>query len=99
MALRKCPDCDRDVSSLAVSCPNCGRPTPTVATAPPLPVIAKRSDFAIGEWIRSPRRPAKPTSVASGVFSGLFHFFVTLPITIFVVVFLMIPTLVNMCKN
>lgn len=27
MSLRKCPDCGQDVSSLAVACPHCGRPT------------------------------------------------------------------------
>ena len=26
MSLRKCPDCYKDVSSLATSCPHCGRP-------------------------------------------------------------------------
>lgn len=30
--LIRCPDCNREVSSLAVSCPQCGRPT---ATLPP----------------------------------------------------------------
>ena len=27
MSLRKCPDCGGDLSSLAVACPHCGRPT------------------------------------------------------------------------
>lgn len=27
MSLRKCPDCGQDVSSVAVACPHCGRPT------------------------------------------------------------------------
>ena len=26
MSLRKCPDCSKDVSSSAPSCPHCGRP-------------------------------------------------------------------------
>lgn len=26
MALTKCPDCDKDVSTSAASCPECGRP-------------------------------------------------------------------------
>ena len=26
MALTKCPDCGRDVSTIAKACPNCGRP-------------------------------------------------------------------------
>src|SRR5688572_29438101 len=27
MALIECPDCSKDISDLAPSCPNCGRPT------------------------------------------------------------------------
>ena len=29
MSLRKCPDCGQDVSSAALACPHCGRPTRT----------------------------------------------------------------------
>lgn len=28
MSLLKCPDCGQDVSSAAIACPHCGRPTP-----------------------------------------------------------------------
>ena len=37
MALVKCPDCDKEVSDSAPTCPNCGRPMkeqPAVAPAP-----------------------------------------------------------------
>lgn len=37
MALIKCPECQRDVSPEAVSCPQCGHPLKT-ATAPPLQI-------------------------------------------------------------
>src|SRR5437867_1919166 len=35
MALVKCPDCGRDVSTAAAACPQCGRPM--AAVAPPQP--------------------------------------------------------------
>src|SRR5688500_8792351 len=39
MPVIACPDCGRDVSTLAPSCPNCGRPSPAM-TAPILPAAA-----------------------------------------------------------
>lgn len=39
MPVIACPDCGRDVSTLAPSCPHCGRPSPA-ATAPILPSSA-----------------------------------------------------------
>jgi hypothetical protein len=40
MALTTCPDCNREISSAAPACPNCGRPTP-------LPAVPKKR-FGIG---------------------------------------------------
>ena len=39
MPVISCPDCGRDVSTLASSCPHCGRPSPA-ATAPVVPQTA-----------------------------------------------------------
>ena len=39
MALVKCPDCSRDVSTAATACPQCGRPMSAVA-APAAPAVA-----------------------------------------------------------
>lgn len=39
MPVIACPDCGRDVSTLAPTCPHCGRPSPA-ATAPILPAAA-----------------------------------------------------------
>lgn len=36
MALLKCPDCERDVSDKAVSCPNCGSPISTIQGSVPV---------------------------------------------------------------
>jgi hypothetical protein len=41
MALAKCADCGRDVSTEAAACPNCGRPT--TAAAAPAPAIVQAS--------------------------------------------------------
>ena len=38
MALIKCPECGKEISSLAVACPNCGAPNPS--TARPSPSIS-----------------------------------------------------------
>ena len=35
MALIKCPECERDVSSKATACPSCGYPLSPTAQAPP----------------------------------------------------------------
>ena len=34
MALVKCPDCGKEISDSAESCPNCGRPMSTVMKCP-----------------------------------------------------------------
>jgi uncharacterized membrane protein YdbT with pleckstrin-like domain len=40
MALVKCPDCGRDVSTAATNCPQCGRPMAAVAAPPGAPAAA-----------------------------------------------------------
>ena len=52
LALIKCPDCGRDVSTLAAACPGCGRPiatatnpSPTQPAAPPDPPGILRSNL------------------------------------------------------
>jgi hypothetical protein len=55
MALISCPECDSEVSDLALACPHCGCPL------------------------------AEQPASSSGVFWGLFHFFITLPIAVSVV--------------
>ena len=35
-----CPDCGREVSTLAPACPHCGRPSPAGFVQPPLPAAA-----------------------------------------------------------
>lgn len=52
MPLTKCPDCARDVSTLAAACPHCGRPTEAPAPSD------SRNDFTGGasefrEWMAS----------------------------------------------
>lgn len=37
MPVIACPDCGRDVSTLAPSCPHCGRPSPAGTAVPPAP--------------------------------------------------------------
>ena len=44
IAVTKCPDCHREVSTLAVACPHCGRPLASVS-APP---TAKQPGFVMG---------------------------------------------------
>jgi hypothetical protein len=34
MSLVKCPDCEKEISSSASSCPNCGRPMSTAIKCP-----------------------------------------------------------------
>ncbi|HUP46683.1 MAG TPA: hypothetical protein VM779_14345, partial [Thermoanaerobaculia bacterium] len=55
MPVIACPDCGRDVSTLASSCPHCGRPSPA-ANAPILPANAPPPAPAPEEtvWQRSP---------------------------------------------
>lgn len=48
LALIKCPDCDKDVSDAAPSCPNCGHPFSTVSQAPVGKKEKKTSRFTIG---------------------------------------------------
>ena len=47
MALVKCPDCGREVSDQAPSCPNCGRPM-AARRAPPPPPAKKSSSWPAG---------------------------------------------------
>lgn len=44
MALIECPDCGKNVSTLAQSCPNCGRPVNTFKQLEVAPIVAN-SDF------------------------------------------------------
>jgi uncharacterized membrane protein YdbT with pleckstrin-like domain len=45
MPVIACPDCGRDVSTLAPACPNCGRPSPagTAPIAGPVPTAAEQT--------------------------------------------------------
>lgn len=40
MPVIACPDCGRDVSTLAPACPHCGRPSPAGTAVPPAPPVA-----------------------------------------------------------
>ena len=53
MPVISCPDCGRDVSTLATSCPHCGRPSPA-ATAPILPASAPPPSKEETLWHGSP---------------------------------------------
>lgn len=53
MPVIACPDCGRDVSILAPSCPHCGRPSPAV-TAPILPVAGAPAQKEETIWQGSP---------------------------------------------
>ena len=41
MPVIACPDCGRDVSTLAPTCPHCGRPAPAGTASPPSPAAAQ----------------------------------------------------------
>lgn len=41
MPVIACPDCGRDVSTLAPACPHCGRPAPAGTASPPSPAAAQ----------------------------------------------------------
>jgi hypothetical protein len=51
VALIKCPDCGKDVSSVAPSCPNCGRPISKVGPATAAKKQTKTSPFAMGCFV------------------------------------------------
>jgi len=59
MALIRCPECNREISSSAVTCPGCGIPiasaADTLATGSPLTTIQETSKrfkiHIIGAWI------------------------------------------------
>jgi uncharacterized membrane protein YdbT with pleckstrin-like domain len=53
MPVIACPDCGRDVSTLAPACPHCGRPSPA-ATAPILPASAPPPSREETLWSGSP---------------------------------------------
>lgn len=53
MPVIACPDCGRDVSTLASACPHCGRPSPA-ATAPILPSGAPPSPREETVWQGTP---------------------------------------------
>ena len=56
MALAQCRECGKEVSTEAVSCPHCGVPRPTSASAPPSPVSTGSSPFS---------RPPQPAQVVA----------------------------------
>ena len=70
MALMKCPDCGRDVSSRAAACPHCGCPAsdyiPHPAAAPAMPVVQPTEPAVT---VVQPVEPAVPVvqPVASAV--------------------------------
>lgn len=53
MPVIACPDCGRDVSTLASACPHCGRPSPA-ATAPILPSSLPPTGKEETKWSGSP---------------------------------------------
>jgi hypothetical protein len=53
MPVISCPDCGRDVSTLASACPHCGRPSPA-ATAPILPSALPLMGKEETKWSGSP---------------------------------------------
>ena len=53
MALIKCPECEKDVSSSAVACPNCGHPiaAPVLASDPPQHRLPQESTETLGIFL------------------------------------------------
>ena len=60
MSLRKCPECGQDVSSAAIACPHCGRPSRTGSSAIGLSVIVAILAVCAGAliWSLSSRQEA-----------------------------------------
>lgn len=68
MALIQCPECTRQVSDSATACPQCGYPIAGPREGP----------------TRNPRTVIVEDQgrTTGGVFWGLFHFFITLPLAL-----------------
>lgn len=62
MPVISCPDCNRDVSTLATSCPHCGRPSPAGLT--PMPGVAAPAAQEKTLWHGTP----SPTLLMGHVF-------------------------------
>jgi predicted amidophosphoribosyltransferase len=67
MALLKCPDCERDVSDKAASCPNCGSPISTNQGAVPTSTrdVNQKSTAVAHIWIESPLDGSKTSQLFS----------------------------------
>jgi uncharacterized membrane protein YdbT with pleckstrin-like domain len=75
MPVISCPDCNRDVSTLATSCPHCGRPSPAGLT--PMPGVAPSAAQEKTLWHGTP----SPTLLMGHVF-GIVVVLVALPLLI-----------------
>src|SRR6185436_7087521 len=72
MPVITCPDCGRDVSTLATACPHCGRPSPAGTT----PIAA--APAAVAEqtlWTGTPSR-----TLLAGHFAGIVVVAIGLPV-------------------
>lgn len=68
MPLVRCPDCAKEVSTAASACPHCGRPMSAAMQRPETQPVTVEGR----------------KGVTGGVFMGVFHFFITLPIVLVV---------------
>jgi len=79
MPVIACPDCGRDVSTLAPSCPHCGRPSPA-ATAPILPSALPVAPKEETIWRGSPS-----WALLAGRLAGLIFAAIVLPIVTYLI--------------
>lgn len=70
MPVIACPDCGRDVSTLAPACPNCGRPSPAAMT-PILPAFAAPAAKEETVWSGSPSMALLAGRIAGLVISAI----------------------------
>jgi len=66
MPVITCPDCGRDVSTLATACPHCGRPAPAGMATPSTPMQAPRKEETL--WQGTPSKTLLLGHVAGIVF-------------------------------
>ena len=66
MPVIACPDCGRDVSTLAPVCPHCGRPSPAGTSVPPTPASAVKEETL---WRGTPSPTLLIGKIATLVFS------------------------------
>ena len=72
MALIKCPECQRDVSDAATSCPNCGHPIAKQSLQPPIIYTSQSSTWSPGiAAVLSLVIPGAGQMYKGNIFSGL----------------------------